>query len=162
MENKSTVIIVGATESDEYGNLWISPHGGGDKVKIAKKREQLFPLFEQGKAVMLIWQTYMNKPYVANAKLVEGELPNPPKKPVESERPKPERGTPVSQNKNRAFALSYAKDLVIPSISPEKPLSMGQVKIILRCARLFTKFLDEDLEISDEEMAKIVMELNKS
>lgn len=81
MENNSTIIVVGVTETDGYGNLWVTPAGGGDKVKIGEKRSQLHPLFEQGKAVMLHWETYRNRPYVANAKLVEGELP-PPVKPI--------------------------------------------------------------------------------
>lgn len=80
MNENQTVIIVGVTETDEYGHLWVTPQGGGDRVKIAKKREQLHPLFQQGKAVMLKWQTYMDKPYVADAQLVEGNLP-PPKAP---------------------------------------------------------------------------------
>jgi hypothetical protein len=82
MDDKDTVIVVGATETDEYGNLWVTPQGGGDRVKIAKKREHLHPLFQQGKAVLLHWETYMNKPYVKNADPVEGKLP-PPTKPIE-------------------------------------------------------------------------------
>ena len=68
------VVVVGTTEKDEYGNLWVTPKGGGDRIKIAKKREGLHPLFQQGVAVMLKWQTYQDHPYVADAKLVAGEL----------------------------------------------------------------------------------------
>ena len=87
-----TIITVGVTEKDGYGNLWVTPQGGGDRIKIAQKREHLHELFEQGKAVRLHWETYMNKPYVSDAKLVEGELPEPQEpiqpKPVEGEPPK--------------------------------------------------------------------------
>ncbi len=83
MDKSDTIIVVGITELDEYNNLWITPQGGGDKVKIGAKREHLHPLFEQGKAVLLHWETYRNRTYVADAKLVEGELP-PPKKPYEA------------------------------------------------------------------------------
>lgn len=69
-----TVIVVGTTELDEYGNMWVTPKGGGERVKIAAKRSGLHPLFEQGKAVLLKWQTYQDHPYVADAKLVAGEL----------------------------------------------------------------------------------------
>ncbi len=69
-----TVIVVGTTELDEYGHLWVTPKGGGERVKIAKKRVGLHPLFEQGVAVLLKWETYQNHPYVADAKLVAGEL----------------------------------------------------------------------------------------
>ena len=44
------IITVGVTETDGYGNLWVTPQGGGDKVKIAAKRKQLHPLFQQGRA----------------------------------------------------------------------------------------------------------------
>jgi len=79
---EDTIIVVGVTEMDSYGSLWVTPQGGGDRIKIAGKRERLHPLFEQGKAVLLHWETYMNKPYVADAKPVEGELP-PPSEPIE-------------------------------------------------------------------------------
>ena len=79
MEKSDTIIVVGVTEKDGYGNLWVTPKGDGDRVKIGVKREGLHHLFEQGKAIILHWETYMNKPYVADAKLVEGELPQPEK-----------------------------------------------------------------------------------
>jgi len=72
---QDTIIKVGTTEIDEYGNLLVTPSGGGDKIKIAQKRTHLHHLFEQGNTVALHWETYMNKSYVANANLVEGELP---------------------------------------------------------------------------------------
>ena len=81
MDDKDTIITVGTTELDGYGNLLVTPQGGGDKIKIAQKREKLHSLFEQGKAVILHWETYMNRPYVSDAKLVEGELP-PARKPI--------------------------------------------------------------------------------
>ncbi len=74
MADKDTIIVVGVTREDEYGNLWVTPAGGGDEVKIGEKRSQLHELFEQGKAVMLHWETYRNRAYVSDARLVEGEL----------------------------------------------------------------------------------------
>ena len=79
MSENDTIIVVGVTRIDGYGNLWVTPAGGGDEVKIGAKRKQLHDLFQQGKAVMCHWETYMNKPYVSDAKLVEGELPPPSK-----------------------------------------------------------------------------------
>lgn len=90
---KDTVIVVGKTEVDGWGNLWVIPKDGGDRVKIAKKREHLHELFEQGKAVLLHWEVYMDKPYVANAELVTGNLPEPTKPiepPLHPDEPKPE------------------------------------------------------------------------
>lgn len=78
MAEKPTVIIVGHTEEDENGNLFVTPQGGSDAIKIASKRSQLFPLFEQGRAVALDWQTYKGYPYVANAKSVSAELADKP------------------------------------------------------------------------------------
>jgi len=91
MDNKDTIVIVGVTREDEFGNLWVTPQGGGDEIKIAAKRSKLHPLFEQGRAIMLHWETYMNRPYVADAKPVEGELPEPKSAytPPPEEKPKP-------------------------------------------------------------------------
>ena len=77
MADNQTVVVVGTTETDEYGNLWVTPKGGGDRIKIAAKRSGLHPIFEQGKAIMLKWQTYQEHPYVADAKPVAGELQPP-------------------------------------------------------------------------------------
>lgn len=77
-----TVIVVGITRKDQYDNLWVTPAGGGDEVKIGSKRAQLHDIFQQGRAVMCHWEVYMDKPYIADAKLVEGELPTEPGKPL--------------------------------------------------------------------------------
>ncbi len=77
MAKEDTIITVGTTRLDEYNNLWVTPAGGGDEVKIGEKRAGLHPLFQQGKAVMLHWETYKNRAYVSDAKAVEGELPEP-------------------------------------------------------------------------------------
>lgn len=77
MDDKDTVITVGVTRLDEYGNMWVTPQGGGKEIKIASRRKNLHPLFEQGKAVMLHWEVYKDNPYVADAKWVEGILPAP-------------------------------------------------------------------------------------
>jgi hypothetical protein len=98
MNQNDTIIVVGVTETDGYGNLWVTPQGGGDKVKIAKKRENLHSLFQQGKAVLLHWETYMNKTYVSDAKLVEGELPPPTapqEPPLQQDEPRKTNDEPV-------------------------------------------------------------------
>jgi len=117
-----TIIVVGVTRMDGYGNMFITPKGGGDEVKVGSKRSRLHEMFQQDRAVMLHWETYKNIPYVADAKLVEGELP-PPKKPVgpplqQGEEPPivteakkmGAKVTSVDNIKNRAVAVSYAKD----------------------------------------------------
>ena len=68
-----TIIVVGHTEIDGFGNLQVTDKEG-KVTKIAAKREKLHPLFQQGHAVELDWQTYMDKDYVADAKLVGDAL----------------------------------------------------------------------------------------
>lgn len=109
MDDKDTIVVVGATEKDQYGNLWVTPQGGGDKIKIAKKRENLHQFMEQGRAILLHWETYMNKPYVSDAKPVEGELPPPVKPPVlESGNPPPE--VKQAEKTSDSLIISSAKD----------------------------------------------------
>lgn len=153
VQGNDTIIVVGVTEKDGYGNLWVTPQGDGDRVKIAAKRANLHPLFEQGKAVILHWEKYMNKPYVADAKLVEGELP-PPTKPEEPQSAVPDTmsKTPpravVSDPKNRAFCLSYAKDLAVADkIKPDK---------IINWACIFEDYLNGNLHIDDTQLSKLL------
>ena len=84
-----TIIVVGTTEKDQYGNLNVTCKDG-NQVRVNKKHEGLHHLFEQGKAIKLHWETYQNKTYVADAVLVEGELP-PPTHPGTSGAPIPRR-----------------------------------------------------------------------
>ena len=113
MAEQDTVIVVATTEIDEYGNLIVTDKGGG-KTKIGKKREHLFPIFQQGKAVLLHWETYMNRPYVANAKLAEGELPQAALKPDTGEStPKEKVEDRDTTTRLRSMILSYCKDLAV-------------------------------------------------
>ena len=73
---EDTIIVVGTTETDQYGNLKVTCKDG-NQIRVNKKHENLHHLFEQGKAVILHWETYQGKTYVADAKWVEGELPPP-------------------------------------------------------------------------------------
>ena len=143
---QNTIIKVGTTEIDEYGNLLVTPSGGGDKIKIAQKRTHLHHLFEQGNTVALHWETYMNKSYVANANLVEGEPPlvkeavKEGAKVTSVEKPTEIKPAPLGDAKNRAFALSYAKDLAVAAQSTiGKELSSDN---IIALAKKFAKYLD--------------------
>lgn len=68
-----TIIKVGQVRDDEYGNRWVTPHDGGDDVKIGSKRAHLHNLFQQGNTISLHWETYKGKSYVGNAELISGE-----------------------------------------------------------------------------------------
>jgi len=142
-----TIIVVGYTEIDEYGNLLVTDKGGG-VTRIAKKRERLFTLFQQGQAVELDWQTYMNKDYVADAKLVEGALP-PPVEPLSASVPVGSHSRETSTSKNRSYALSYVKDLAVADKIP--------VDKILSYAELFLRWLDGDIKVEDEEVFKSLL-----
>ncbi len=87
----NTIITVESTKLDGYGNLMVTHKGGGKDIKIGEKRKQLFAFFSEGAAVELIWDSFKNRDYVADAKLVEGSLPA-PKQPIKTEAtPKPQK-----------------------------------------------------------------------
>ncbi len=70
----ATVIQVKSTTKDTYGNLIVTPEVGED-IKIGVKRENLFEVFQEGRAVKLYWAEYMHKKYVARAELFDGLPP---------------------------------------------------------------------------------------
>lgn len=95
MEKTDTIIVAGQRRIDEYGNLWVAPAGGGEEIKIAAKRSQLHPLFQQEQAIVLHWATYKNIPYVTDAELVEGKLPPPVEPQVPDDYPGKEEIPPI-------------------------------------------------------------------
>lgn len=162
MDNKDVIIVVGVTELDQYGNLIVTDKDG-NKFKIAAKRSTLHPLFQQGKAIMLHYETYMDKPYVASAKPVEGNLPA-PVKPQQVPDPKdmpPKSLTELLKQetgskppdakktdpKNRAFALSYSKDISVAKITKGDKVTGLET---LRIAELFRQYLDGEIDIIKE------------
>jgi len=70
----TSVITVKSTTKDQYGNLIVSPIEGAD-FKIASKRNNLFEVFQQGRAVKLFWAEYQHHKYVANAEFFDGKPP---------------------------------------------------------------------------------------
>jgi hypothetical protein len=130
------VITVKSAVKNSYGDLVVN---GG--IKIGKKRENIFPVFQLGAEVNLGYASYMNKEYVATAeqtgkhevpslvdaaKSMGAELANPPLKgdrfnpeydKYPPERlPQPIKSTPVKEPANdriKSMALSYSKDLAV-------------------------------------------------
>ena len=157
---EDTIVVVGVTREDEYGNLWVTPKGEGEEIKIASKRSNLHPLFEQGRAVLLHWETYKGKTYVADAKTVAGELP-PPVDPPKTVTPDDTTSTSVTtkahkpDSKNRAFALSYAKDYTVAKINKGTEQNVNDVVIV---AEVFLQYLEGNVT---PDVAKIVSALNK-
>jgi len=156
MTDNTTIIVVGHTEVDSYGNLLVSPQGGGKVIKIAKKREHLHPLFEQGKAVMLDWQTYMEKPYVADAKLVEGDLPTTEEvaKVIDKPLVHPTKPQPQSNSETerlRSMCLAYSKDLCVASKIRTQDITLF--------AELFYRYVVAKITEDDEAVAQFASQL---
>jgi len=168
-----TVVVVGQVRTDEYNNLWVTPQGGGDEIKIAQKRENLHPLFEQGKAVMLHWETYKNIPYVSGAKLVEGELPPP----TTSDKVLPEHQDEIDEAKasvpvattskykadptktksiERQQALIQAVSWCIAQLQAGKKLKTLDVLVV---AKVFESYLESGTTITKPKEPKQGLEL---
>ena len=79
----NTIITVESAKVDSYGNLMVTPKGGGNDIRIGVKRKQLFSFFSDGAAVELIWDSFKNKDYVADVRLVGESLPA-PKQPIQT------------------------------------------------------------------------------
>lgn len=84
------IIVVGDYEKDDYGNLLVYDKNAPDDkpIKITKKRpEEMHQLFidNPSRAIELTWAIYTKGedkfPYVASAKLYEGEPPIEPEQP---------------------------------------------------------------------------------
>ncbi len=134
----TTVIQVKSTTKDTYGNLIVTPEVGED-FKIAAKREFLFEVFQEGRAVKLGWAEYMHRKYIARAELFDGKPPTekqvePITAGVEIKQIQQTIKATIADNKNRSFALAYAKDLAVA----------GKIEInkIGEYARIFEKYLN--------------------
>ena len=107
-------IVVDSFAKDKYGNLIVLDKAGNEH-RVSKKRMPLFPFFQGGVAIHLCYASYMNKEYIADAVPLEQLIKSAPPK-VETAKP-PEVSksikTTLDAGKNRAFSISYAKDLVV-------------------------------------------------
>ncbi len=73
MEDK--VITVATTEKNQYGDLVVTDTLGKE-YKMKKRLVDLFPLFQQGTALVLTMKEYKGFPYVDGAKLFDGKPPS--------------------------------------------------------------------------------------
>lgn len=140
-------IIVDHTDMDIYGNMFVYPSDGRERIKIGEKRKHLHPLFQQGNAVLLHWDTYLDKIYVAGASLIKTDSVKdevPPVKPqqqvkVAHSEPPPPRGNNTSQ---RSISISYAKDLVVSGKIP--------VNSLLAYAEVINQWVSSDITVKDQ------------
>lgn len=156
MTKEAQVITVAMTEKDTYGNLKVTDNLGNE-YKIGGKRSQLFEVFVQGRAVKITWDNYMNKDYISDAEPFNPETEGTTAGGIEvasATAPKPtpkatEKPAGQSELKNRSFAVSYAKDLVVAGvIAPDR---------ILSYAEYFARYMDGSLEVEDKDVASLLL-----
>ncbi len=102
------VIIVENTQQNQYGDLIVN-----GSLKVGKKRNNLFNVFQPGAEVKLGYASYMNKEYIATAEQTgthvapkeEGHLVKAAKAMGAVEIPV------IHDSKARSMAIAYAKDL---------------------------------------------------
>ena len=134
-----TNIVVASTRMDDYGSQFITSTDG-DEYKIGEKRAHLHSLAQPGTPLILKWDNYKNKDYVADV-LVNASSPQPnPAAPVT---PRPVAAVTPPGNKDaqiaRAVALKAAVDVVIANDGENKlPTPADRV---IAMARAFVPFL---------------------
>ncbi len=153
---RTAILVVSSTKQNQYGDLIVTDKEGTEH-KVGNKRPHLFDQFQENRAVEVGYSSYMNREYIAAAHLVEGELPDPKesgKMPVEHTEKAPStvktdtesvkiRSMAIApDNKNRSFALSYAKDIYCARITAGKTEFKTSQIIIM--AHLFNNWLNGD------------------
>lgn len=158
---RSDVIVVDSVELNSYGDLTWKDKAGKD-YKVSAKRNQYFEkIILPNMAVKLSFAEAYNKEYIHKAELVSDKMaettPKPPQPQMEASKtivqgevskPKP---MPLKDTKNKAFSLSYAKDLAVAKIIT--------VEKILAYAETFRMWLDG--EISLENPVEFTTEIMK-
>ena len=124
---EDTIIKVGITREDDYGNMWVTPEGGGKEVKIGEKRKNLFPLFQQGNTVSLHWETYKNKPYVSDAKQIVGEPVLP--KPQPAQRESFDREAAIAESVAFKGFMDNLDSPALPNIAKQAAICWGLRKL---------------------------------
>ena len=123
---RTEVIVVDVAHTNDYGDLMVTDKGGGAH-KIGNKRPHLFDQFIPGRAVELGYATYMNKEYIATAKLVElGDTPEKPPEPIlaqEAVKLGAKAIGSTDDTKLRSMACAYSKDLACASKIELKDIS---------------------------------------
>jgi hypothetical protein len=102
------VVTIDESHVDDYGNLRFTDTNGGEH-KIGVKRKHLFASVQQavGCEIKLIYSNYKGKDYIS-----EVEPSSAPRKEGATT-----QGIKSKEDKNKSFALSYAKDVVCALIN---------------------------------------------
>ncbi len=123
------IVTVGHTELNQYGDMSVSAkdeNGNDINFKVAVKRKQLHSMFQQGQAVILDWQTFKDKDYVADASPVASELPPVKKPPTDSVPPRAEE---VISGQERGMCLKEVGECIRSGqIEKDFPKSYTRIK----------------------------------
>ena len=124
------VFTVSEATKNNYGDLIVTDTQGNEH-KIGNKRSRLFEVFQPGAEVKVGYAVYMQKEYIASAEQTGTHIPE--VKRVEEAGAKVARVS-ISDVKNRAVALSYAKDAWIA----------GKIEkdAIYKCADYFLQYIE--------------------
>jgi len=155
---REEIILVDRTENDNYGNLVVTGKDGKE-IRINSKHEPIHSVFQPGVAVKVGYGSYMNREYIHTAVQVVLPPPREPGKPLPEQQAEIDKVVDrvekaggkvsyisVTNTKNRAFALSYAKDQVNQMMkdSPElaKKSSKDITKVTISMARDYEKYIN--------------------
>lgn len=109
-------ITVAHAQQNQYGDLIVKTKAGNE-LKVGKKRQHLFDVFQPGAEVVVGFSSYMNKEYVNEAtqaaQVVATDTPIVKEYLVKEAVKMGAEVISTTNTKDRAVALSYAKDLAV-------------------------------------------------
>ena len=146
---------------NQYGDLIVTS-SSGKEYKVGKKRANLFDAFQPDTEVVVGWSSYMNKDYIAEATPAQQVVST--DTPIEPEQPKPAPQTvkaPAHESKNSAFALSYAKDMVVKTLAEGEDIPAAKIDSCIMIAEAFRMWLDGELKLESGKLAKLVTMIAK-
>ena len=132
---RKEIFTVDHCETDDYGNMTVTDHAGGTH-KVNAKHKAIHPVFEPGIAVEVGYGEYMQKEFIHTARQVKDGLSAPV---VSKGAIEIQKVINVSSGKNKAFALSYAKDIGVAIIGQGKECS---TKKVIEIAKEFQEYMD--------------------
>ena len=124
------VFTVSEATKNNYGDLIVTDTQANEH-KIGNKRSHLFEVFQVGAEVKVGYAVYMEKEYIASAQQTGAHIPEVKK--VEEAGAQVAKVS-ISDVKNRAVALSYAKDAWVA----------GKIEkdAIYKCADYFLQYIE--------------------
>jgi len=124
------VFAVSEATKNNYGDLIVTDTQGTER-KIGNKRNRLFEVFQPGSEVKVGYAVYMEREYIASAEQTGKHIPEVEK--VEEAGAQVAKVS-ISDVKNRAVALSYAKDAWVA----------GKIEkdAIYKCADYFLQYIE--------------------